>query len=87
VWPNLFLSPDVARYITEERVRNTLRKAERARWLREARLARPRRRDQVLASIGRLLVAIGEKLQGQNAPAGHERLASEMLRQPPVETC
>ena len=69
----------------EMRLRGRLEEVECNRLLRDAGFVGPRRRDRMLAGFGRLLVAIGEKLQGQTTPADRARIASEALRQPPAQ--
>lgn len=71
--------------LSEMRLRGRLEEVERNRLLREAGIVRPRMRARMLAGLGRLLVAIGEKLQGQKAPADRARIASKALRQPPAQ--
>jgi hypothetical protein len=61
--PDLFFTQQ----LMEMRVEEALRKAERARWLREARVHRPgwlaRRYGWLLCRLGRLLVSFGQYLQ------------------------
>jgi hypothetical protein len=45
-----------------------LKESDIRRALGEAGVARPRLQDRVLANIGRFLIAVGQKLQGQYAP-------------------
>ena len=62
-------SPDwfFAKQLMEMRVEEALRKAERARWLREARVHLPGRLSGryrwLLCQLGRLLVSLGMNLQ------------------------
>jgi hypothetical protein len=62
-------SPDLffAKYLTQMRVDEALRQAERARWLREAGIHRPgwlaRQYHWRLCQLGRLLVSLGQSLQ------------------------
>jgi hypothetical protein len=44
-----------------------LKESDIRRALREAGLTRPRLQDRVLANIGRFLISVGKKLQGQYA--------------------
>jgi hypothetical protein len=44
-----------------------LKESDIRRALREAGVARPRLQDRVVANIGRFLIAVGQKLQGQYA--------------------
>jgi hypothetical protein len=59
---------DVLAAVTEAHLQDRLKEAEIARLVRQARAARPRLRDRVLASIGGLLISVGEKLQARYAP-------------------
>ena len=45
-----------------------LKESEIRRALREAGVARPGLQDRVLANIGRFLISVGKKLQGQYTP-------------------
>jgi len=53
----------------EERVKDSLRKAEQDRLGRKVTPARPRLMDQALASVGGLLISTGKKLQTRHARA------------------
>lgn len=53
--------------IIQMREQDLLREAEQDRLLRQAREASPRLYRRVLASVGSLLIATGEKLQGSYA--------------------
>lgn len=63
----LFPSPDIAQRILEERVRDSLRKAETRRLLCEAGIDQRGRVSRwmcrLLAGLGCLLVTVGERLQ------------------------
>ena len=62
-----FINYEVAKCIMEEKIRNHLRDAETKRLLKEIRMVRgswlSRRMLHVLTTLGRLLVALGQKLE------------------------
>ena len=57
-----------AEQVMEERVKDALREVKQARLIRMANSARPGHLDQILASVGGLLISTGQKLQGRHAP-------------------
>jgi hypothetical protein len=57
-----------AELVMEERVKGALREVKQARLNRMATSARPGHLNQVLASVGGLLISTGKKLQGRHAP-------------------
>jgi len=60
--------------------REMLKASDIRRALREAGMARPRLQDRVLANIGRFMIAVGKKLQGQYPVMPH---GSELISPAP----
>ena len=71
----------------QERMKDTMRKAEQDRLIRLANSARPGLPDRVLASIGGVLISAGQKLQGRCAPAQTGFARSPSSRKPMTKPC
>jgi hypothetical protein len=78
----MYFNPYEVQMIMEERVKDALREANKKDWGRVANSARPRLLDQVVASIGGLLLSAGKKLQERHAPVKTGLTVSQSPRKP-----
>ena len=51
--------------VATDRMHELLEEAERVRLIRQAKASRPNQMDSVLASMGDLLISVGERLQAR----------------------